>query len=176
MISGREVKLNLFNIMTKLCEQLAMVMSHYVVNYNTILRNKFNLLTSQIRSLLQYQMIILLKDSAIWLGDTEPHGTVCYSNVHIFSNFHPQVALCREVFRDTLNESRDVDRGTSDRYSARFFLKHTFIEQAFDALQEAGFRMVGSAGSGTNSAGDMKPGMDSEECKWNHYNEFIFCR
>jgi len=87
-----------------------------------------------------------------------------------------QVALCREVFRDTLNESRDVDRGTSDRYSARFFLKHTFIEQAFDALQEAGFRLVGSAGSGTNSGGDTKPGMDTEECKWNHYNEFIFCR
>jgi len=87
-----------------------------------------------------------------------------------------RVSICREVFQDSLNESRDPDRGTSDRYSARFFLKHTFIEQAFDALQEAGFRMVGSAGSGTNSAGEAKPGMDSEENKWNHYNEFVFCR
>ena len=88
-----------------------------------------------------------------------------------------RVALCREVFKDTLNESRDVDRGTSDRYTSRFFLKHTFIEQAFDMLQEAGFRLVSSCASGTNSArGDIKPGMDSEESKWNHYNEFIFNR
>lgn len=87
-----------------------------------------------------------------------------------------RVSICREVFQDTLNESRDPDRGTSDRYSARFFLKHAFIEQAFDMLQEAGFRMVGSCGSGTNSAGEVKPGMDSEENKWNHYNEFVFCR
>jgi hypothetical protein len=87
-----------------------------------------------------------------------------------------RVSICREVFGDTLNESRDPDRGTSDRYSARFFLKHAFIEQAFDALQEASFRMVGACGSGTNSAGETKPGMDSEENRWNHYNEFIFCR
>lgn len=84
--------------------------------------------------------------------------------------------ICREVFGDTLNESRDPDRGTSDRYSARFFLKHSFIEQAFDALQDAGFRMVGACGSGTNSSGEAKPGMDSEENRWSHYNEFAFCR
>ena len=88
-----------------------------------------------------------------------------------------RVALCREVFKDTLNESRDADRGTTDRYTSRFFLKHTFLEQAFDMLQEAGFRMVASCGSGTNSAGgELKPGMDLEESKWNHYNEFVFCR
>lgn len=88
-----------------------------------------------------------------------------------------RVSVCREVFGDTLNESRDPDRGTSDRYTARFYLKHSFIEQAFDALQDAGFRMVGACGSGTNSsAGETKPGMDSEENRWNHYNEFAFCR
>jgi hypothetical protein len=87
-----------------------------------------------------------------------------------------RVSICREIFGESLNESRDPDRGTTDRYSARFFLKHSFIEQAFDALQEAGFRMVGACASGTNSAGDTKPGMDSEENRWNHYNEFIFCR
>jgi len=87
-----------------------------------------------------------------------------------------RVSICREVFGDTLNESRDPDRGTTDRYSARFFLKHSFIEQAFDALQDAGFRMVGGCGSGTNSSGDVKPGMDSEENRWSHYNEFAFCR
>jgi len=87
-----------------------------------------------------------------------------------------RVSVCREVFGDTLNESRDPDRGTTDRYSARFYLKHSFIEQAFDALQDAGFRMVGACGSGTNSSGEVKPGMDSEEHRWSHYNEFAFCR
>ena len=87
-----------------------------------------------------------------------------------------RVSVCREVFGDTLNESRDPDRGTTDRYSARFYLKHSFIEQAFDALQDAGFHMVGACGSGTNSSGEAKPGSDSEENRWNHYNEFAFCR
>lgn len=87
-----------------------------------------------------------------------------------------RVSLCREVFQETLNESRDPDRGTSDRYTARFFLKHTFLEQAFDMLGDAGFKMCGACGSGTNSAGEIKPGMDSEENKWNHFNEFVFSR
>lgn len=87
-----------------------------------------------------------------------------------------RVSLCKEVFGETLNESRDPDRGDTDRYTSRFFLKHPFLEQAFDMLLDAGFRMVGSCGAGTNSAGDVKPGMDSEECKWLHYNEFAFCR
>ncbi|GIX84337.1 hypothetical protein CEXT_172851 [Caerostris extrusa] len=90
-----------------------------------------------------------------------------------------RVNLCREVFGETLNESRDPDRGTDYRYSARFFLKHNFLEQAFDNLQEAGFRCVAGAGSGTSCGGvgePMKPGMDSEENRWNHYNEFVFSR
>lgn len=87
-----------------------------------------------------------------------------------------RVSLCREAFGDTLNESRDPDRGSGDRYSQRFFLKHSFLEQAFDMLNVAGFRCVGVCGSGTNSAGEIKPGMDSEENKWNHYNEFVFYR
>lgn len=88
-----------------------------------------------------------------------------------------RVALCREVFADTLNESRDPDHGGSDRYTARFFLKHCFIEQAFDMLHERGFRLAGSAGSGTaGSASELKPGVDVEENRWNHYNEFVFVR
>lgn len=88
-----------------------------------------------------------------------------------------RVALCREVFGDTLNESRDPDHGGPDRYTSRFFLKHTFIEQAFDMLQEVGFRLAGSCGSGTSgSSTDLKPGVDSEENRWNHYNEFVFIR
>ncbi|XP_055587292.1 BTB/POZ domain-containing protein KCTD8 [Uranotaenia lowii] len=89
-----------------------------------------------------------------------------------------RVAICREVFGDTLNESRDPDHGGPDRYTARFFLKHVFIEQAFDLLQERGFRCVGSCGSGTAGSitENLKPGVDSEENRWNHYNEFVFVR
>lgn len=87
-----------------------------------------------------------------------------------------KVSLCREVFKDTLNESRDPDRGSQDRYTARFFLKHTYLEQAFDMLAEEGFKMVGSCGSGTNNVGEVKAGMDTEEARWQHYNEFLFER
>jgi len=90
---------------------------------------------------------------------------------------HGRVSLCREVFQDALNESRDVDRGDGGRYTSRFFLKHSFLEQAFDALLDAGFQMITSCGSGTNNAGgDVKAGMAGEESRWNHYNEFVFCR
>lgn len=88
-----------------------------------------------------------------------------------------RVQLCKEVFGESLNESRDPDRDEVNRYTSRFFLKHSFLEQAFDALLEAGFRMVGSCGSGTNGISDCKPGMESsEELKWLHYNEFVFMR
>ncbi|XP_014281993.1 BTB/POZ domain-containing protein KCTD16 [Halyomorpha halys] len=89
-----------------------------------------------------------------------------------------RVQLCRTVFGESLNESRDPDHGIPDRYTARFFLKHSSIEQAFDQLQEHGFRMTGSCGSGTAgmSSSDLKPGVDQEENRWNHYNEFVFSR
>ncbi|XP_021954745.1 BTB/POZ domain-containing protein KCTD12 [Folsomia candida] len=88
-----------------------------------------------------------------------------------------RVALCREVFGDSLNESRDPDRGPMDRYTGRFFLKHLFLEQAFDNLQDAGFKCVASCGSGTSGgSAELKPGMDPEESRWNHYNEFVFMR
>lgn len=93
---------------------------------------------------------------------------------------HGKVMLCREVFGDTLNESRDPDRGgTMDRYTSRFFLKHTSLEQAFDSLLDAGFYLGGCCGTGTATSAtgqELKPGMDSEENRWNHYNEFIFIR
>lgn len=92
-----------------------------------------------------------------------------------------KVTICREVFGEYLNESRDPDHGQSydDRYTSRFYLKHLVLEQAFDALQEAGFRCVSSCGSGTSCGGQnepLKPGQDPEELRWNHYNEFVFCR
>ncbi|VEN64136.1 unnamed protein product [Callosobruchus maculatus] len=89
-----------------------------------------------------------------------------------------RVDLCRSVFGETLNESRDPDHGQSERYTSRFFLKHSFLEQAFDMLIEQGFKMAGSCGSGTAGAAnaDLKPGVDAEENRWNHYNEFVFIR
>ncbi|XP_014676298.1 PREDICTED: BTB/POZ domain-containing protein KCTD12-like [Priapulus caudatus] len=95
-----------------------------------------------------------------------------------------RVSLCRAVFVDTLNESRDPDRGSDDRYTSRFFLKHNFLEQAFDNLSDAGFTLLTACASGTSS-GLQQPDVgknqavvqfDSEENKWNHYNEFIFYR
>lgn len=88
-----------------------------------------------------------------------------------------RVTLCRDVFGETLNESRDPDHGVTERYTSRFFLKHFFLEQAFDMLIEQGFRLAGACGSGTaGSAAELKPGVDAEENRWNHYNEFVFVR
>lgn len=93
---------------------------------------------------------------------------------------HGKVLLCKEVFKEGLNESRDPDRGhESDRYTARYFLNHTFLEQAFDQLCDAGFSMVGCCGSGTSAptaVTDLKPGQNQIEDQWNHYNEFVFVR
>jgi hypothetical protein len=89
-----------------------------------------------------------------------------------------RVQLCREVFSETLNESRDPDHGVPDRYTSRFFLKHTFLEQAFDTLTDAGFFLIGTCATGTNSPSDQfnKAANDSEESRWLHYNEFIYIR
>ncbi|CAF0733493.1 unnamed protein product [Rotaria sordida] len=88
-----------------------------------------------------------------------------------------RVHLCREVFGETLNESRDPDHGQTDRYTSRFFLKHTFLEQAFDMLGEASFLMVGCAASGcSSSTSEIGKQTDSEENRWLHYNEFVFYR
>ncbi|KRY33395.1 BTB/POZ domain-containing protein KCTD16 [Trichinella spiralis] len=87
-----------------------------------------------------------------------------------------RASLCREVFRETLNESRDPDRGGGNRYTSRMFLKHSSLEQAFDMLAEKGFRLITSCAS-TASYGYTDPirsGSENEENKWNHYNEFIF--
>ncbi|XP_077984075.1 BTB/POZ domain-containing protein KCTD8-like [Glandiceps talaboti] len=82
--------------------------------------------------------------------------------------------ICKEVFGDSLNDSRDPDRiHTQDRYTARYFLKHTYLEQAFDMLAESGFRFISCCASGTST---IIGAPECEESKWNHYNEFIFQR
>lgn len=89
-----------------------------------------------------------------------------------------RAALCREVFGDSLNESRDPDRGGENRYTARLYLKHSSLELAFDTLGEHGFALITSCASGTCASGDLMRGStaDCEEQKWNHYNEFVFYR
>lgn len=90
-----------------------------------------------------------------------------------------RVNLCREVFGETLNESRDPDHSSGDRYTARYFLKHTFLEQAFDTLIEADFELKAAAGTSALSLidpKDAKCSQDAEENRWLHYNEFVFVR
>ncbi|GMS84468.1 hypothetical protein PENTCL1PPCAC_6643, partial [Pristionchus entomophagus] len=64
---------------------------------------------------------------------------------------HGKASLCREVFGDTLNESRDPgDHDFSDRYTTRLYLKHQCLEKACDAMAEKGFRLLSTCTSGAN--------------------------
>lgn len=98
--------------------------------------------------------------------------------------------LCREVFGDSLNESRDPDREGAERYTARLYLKHQCLERACDNLAEKGFRLVSSCSSGANglvttavqpnTANSQVPFQresgDFEEQRWAHYTEYVFYR
>jgi hypothetical protein len=88
--------------------------------------------------------------------------------------------LCREVFGESLNESRDPDHICGDsRYTSRYYLKHAFLEQAFDTLIEADFELKAAAGTSAltfSDSKDYKGSQDLEENKWLHYNEFVFVR
>ena len=79
------------------------------------------------------------------------------------------VALAREVFGDLLNETRDPAR-EEVRYTNRFYLKYNHLEKAFDQLAEKGFKMM------TSCAGGAGYDPESEETKWNHFNDYIFYR
>lgn len=91
-----------------------------------------------------------------------------------------RVNLCREVFGESLNESRDPDHVTQgDRYTSRYYLKHSFLEQAFDTLVEANFELKAAAGTSAltfSDSKDYKASQDMEDNKWLHYNEFVFVR
>ena len=79
------------------------------------------------------------------------------------------VGLSREVFHDSVNETRDPDRELIG-YSSRFYLKHPHLEMAFDRLHEANFKMV------TSAAGGAGYDPESEETKWNHFTNYVFFR
>ncbi|XP_018538625.1 BTB/POZ domain-containing protein KCTD12 [Lates calcarifer] len=83
-----------------------------------------------------------------------------------------KISLAKEVFGETLNESRDPDR-PPDKYTSRYYLKYNFLEQAFDRLADAGFHMVACNSTGTCSYGSNDPGEDK---LWTSYTEYVFCR
>ncbi|XP_077200074.1 BTB/POZ domain-containing protein KCTD12 [Paroedura picta] len=85
-----------------------------------------------------------------------------------------KTALAKEVFGETLNESRDPDR-PPERYTARYYLKFNFLEQAFDRLSEAGFRMAACSSTGTCAFAPEQGGLADDKI-WTSYTEYVFCR
>ncbi|XP_075715613.1 BTB/POZ domain-containing protein KCTD8 [Rhinoderma darwinii] len=82
-----------------------------------------------------------------------------------------RIALAKEVFGETLNESRDPDR-PPEKYTFRFYLKFTYLEQAFDRLSEAGFHMVACNSTGTAAFVNQY----RDDKIWSSYTEYIFYR
>ncbi|XP_075887238.1 BTB/POZ domain-containing protein KCTD12.1 [Nelusetta ayraudi] len=83
-----------------------------------------------------------------------------------------KTSLAKEVFGETLNESRDPDR-PPERYTSRYYLKYNFLEQAFDKLTDSGFHMVACSSTGTCAYTCNDPGEDKI---WTSYTEYVFCR
>ncbi|XP_061454695.1 BTB/POZ domain-containing protein KCTD12-like [Rhineura floridana] len=82
-----------------------------------------------------------------------------------------KTALAKEVFGETLNESRDPDR-PPERYTSRYYLKFTFLEQAFDKLADSGFHMVACNSTGTCAFAHEQ----TDDKIWTSYTEYVFYR
>ncbi|XP_066502615.1 BTB/POZ domain-containing protein KCTD16b [Hoplias malabaricus] len=82
-----------------------------------------------------------------------------------------RIALAKEVFGETLNESRDPDR-TPERYTSRFYLKFKHLERSFDMLSECGFQMVACNSSVTASFVNQH----TDDKIWSSYTEYVFYR
>ncbi|XP_061558447.1 BTB/POZ domain-containing protein KCTD16b [Phycodurus eques] len=82
-----------------------------------------------------------------------------------------RVALAKEVFGETLNESRDPNR-TPERYTSRFYLKFRHLERAFDMLSECGFHMVAC----NSSVAASFVSQHTEDKFWSSYTEYVFYR
>uniref|UniRef100_H9GBE0 BTB domain-containing protein n=1 Tax=Anolis carolinensis TaxID=28377 RepID=H9GBE0_ANOCA len=80
-----------------------------------------------------------------------------------------KTSLAKEVFGETLNESRDPDR-PPERYTSRYYLKFTFLEQAFDKLADAGFHMVACNSTGTCAFAHEQ----TDDKIWTSYTEYVF--
>ncbi|KAJ8352453.1 hypothetical protein SKAU_G00239290 [Synaphobranchus kaupii] len=82
-----------------------------------------------------------------------------------------RISLVKEVFGETLNESRDPDR-PPEWYTSRFYLKFKHLERAFDILAECGFHMVACNSSVTASLVSQY----TDEKIWSSYTEYVFYR
>ncbi|KAK7141579.1 hypothetical protein R3I93_015660 [Phoxinus phoxinus] len=82
-----------------------------------------------------------------------------------------RVGLAKEVFGDTLNESRDPDRA-SERYTSQFSLKFRHLERAFDMLAESGFHIVACNSSLTTSPHNRH----TDDRNWANNTEYVFYR
>ncbi|XP_025021060.1 BTB/POZ domain-containing protein KCTD12-like [Python bivittatus] len=82
-----------------------------------------------------------------------------------------KTSLAKEVFGETLNESRDPDR-PPERYTSRYYLKFTFLEQAFDRLADSGFHMVACNSTGTCAFAHEQ----TDDKIWTSYTEYVFYR
>ena len=84
------------------------------------------------------------------------------------------VGLCKSVFKETLNDSRDPNLESSG-YTCRFFLTHSNLHYAFEQLYDHGFYLISCNAGKTNHEKTLgiKAG---EEDKWSHFENFVFCR
>ena len=83
-----------------------------------------------------------------------------------------RVSLCREVFGETLNETRDPNP-EGNRYTNRFYLKHNYVEKAFKRLQDCDFQLVSSS---SGKSGATVDSVKSDEGKWDHFTIHVFLR
>ncbi|XP_023607500.1 BTB/POZ domain-containing protein KCTD12 [Myotis lucifugus] len=101
-------------------------------------------------------------------GEDDSQASVRVEGIPVWG----KTSLAKEVFGDTLNESRDPDR-PPERYTSRYYLKFNFLEQAFDKLSESGFHMVACSSTGTCAFASAD---QSEDKIWTSYTEYVFCR
>lgn len=88
---------------------------------------------------------------------------------------------CREVFGKHLNETRDGNTDTN-RYTSRFYLIHTFLEQAFDTLAAHGYKLVTSSNNNPNLSNNIPKNkqnqnkLNDNENKFLYYCQFVFVK
>ncbi|CAD6184748.1 unnamed protein product [Caenorhabditis auriculariae] len=85
-----------------------------------------------------------------------------------------KVTMCRSVFGDSLNERRDGGGADfeMDRYTSRFFLKHSNLERAFDQLAAGGYRLT----QANTFAPSQLQKHANDDVQFIHHSQFLFIR